>query len=123
MVHHRIGLILVLLLGGCSTIKDVSPYGEPFTIDHDYVTSGPVSAYIGDTPFESASGMRVPDQHAVRDPDVLLPGTRVRFTRKDAPYLVFLVLTGSERGRYAWVQQHSEDIKSFQPVTSEVSNP
>jgi hypothetical protein len=104
----------VLLVTGCSTIKDVSPYGDPFRANHDYVATGPISAYVGDTPFESGNNVSVPDQHALRDADVLAPGTRVRFVRKDAPYLVFLVLTGNEHGRYAWVNQHSEDVPTLE---------
>ena len=116
MLHRRVCLGFVVLVSGCSTIKDVSPYGEPFKINNEYVASGPVSVYVGDTPFESASNVEVPDQHAIRDADVLAPGTRIRFVRKDAPYLVFLVLTGNERGRYAWVKQHSDDIPSLTPA-------
>ena len=118
MWHRWVCVTLVLGLTGCSTIKSVSPYGEPFKIDDEYVASGPVSAYVGDTPFEPTSGVNVPDQHQVRDAAVLQPGTRLKFVRKDAPYLVFLVLTGDERARYAWVGQHSEDIPSLQPVPS-----
>ena len=108
----------LLWVFGCSTIKDVSPYGEPFKIDREYVASGPVSAYVGDTPFEPASGVSVPDQHSLRDAAILTPGTRLKFVRKDAPYLVFLILTGNERARYAWVSQHSDDIPSLQPAES-----
>ena len=118
MQRRWLGFGLAIVFAGCSTIKDVSPYGEPFKIDREYVASGPVSAYVGDTPFEPTSGVSVPDQHSVRDAAILAPGTRVRFVRKDAPYLVFLILTGDERARYAWVSQHSEDIPSLQPVQS-----
>jgi len=118
MWQRWVGLGLCVLIFGCSTIKDVSPYGEPFKIDREYVAAAPVSAYVGDTPYEPSHGISVPDQHQLRDPAVLAPGTRVRFVRKDAPYLVFLILTGDERARYAWVSQHSEDIPSLQRAES-----
>ncbi len=113
-----VGLSFLLFISGCSTIKDVSPYGEPFKIDQEYVAAGPVSAYVGDTPYEPASEVSVPDQHSIRDAAILAPGTRLRFVRKDAPYLVFLILTGDDRARYAWVSQHSDDIPSLQRVDS-----
>jgi hypothetical protein len=122
MLQRWAGLGFLFLWCGCSTMKDVSPYGEPFKIDREYVATGPVSAYVGDTPYEPASGVSVPDQHSLRDAAILVPGTRVRFVRKDSPYLVFLILTGDERARYAWVSQHSEDIPSLQRADS-VKNP
>jgi hypothetical protein len=117
--RRRLALALVLLVGasGCASVKKLPPYEGPFQANHDYTVTGPVSAWLGDAPFESGDALApVPPQRAVRDAEVLPPGTRFQFVRKDAPYLVFLVRNGDAKGRYAWVDQHSEDIKSFEAV-------
>lgn len=107
-----------LLCCGCSTAKQVLPYDGPFKADHEYATTGPIAVWLGDTPFEAGTPQPTPAPRAVRETDVLLPGTQVRFTRKDYPYLVFLVLTGDAKGRYAWLAQHSDDVRSFQEIVT-----
>ena len=115
---QRLVPAFLFLCCGCSTAKQVLPYDGPFKADHEYTTTAPVSVWLGDTPFESAFPQPTPPSRAVRDADVLPPDTPVRFVRKDHPYLVFLVLTGDAKGRYAWVDQLSEDIRSFQPLAT-----
>ena len=107
-----------LLCCGCATAKQVLPYDGPFKADHAYTTTAPVSVWLGDTPFESAFPQPTPPSREVRDADVLAPDTPVRFVRKDYPYLVFLVLGGNAKDRYAWVNQDSEDVRSFQALTT-----
>src|SRR5262245_36200817 len=118
MFLRWVGIGFALGLAGCSTLKDVSPYGEPFRIDREYVAASPVSAYVGDTPIETDRNLNVPDQHSVRDAVVLAPGTRLKFVRKDYSHLVFLVLTGDERARYAWVNPDADGLTALQPVTT-----
>ena len=115
---QRLLPVVYLLCCGCTTAKQVLPYDGPFKADHEYATVAPVAVWLGDMPFESGFPQPTPASRAVRDADVLAPDTHVRFVRKDHPYLVFLILTGDAKGRYAWLDQHSEDIRSFQELVT-----
>ena len=110
---------IALALPGCAGLKKTPIYEGPFDTGSQYVADAPLSAYLDDVPFEhgGAPGTPIPSPvRSLRDPVVLLPGTRLEFTRKDSPYLVFLVKSGENEGRYAWIQQHGEDIERVSPI-------
>ena len=110
-------LALLIVASGCAAVKKLPPYEGPFQANHDYSAATPVSVWLGDTPFEAGNALvSPPPQRKVRDADVLPAGTRFQFVRKDAPYLVFLVRNGEAQGRYAWIDQTSEDLKNFQDI-------
>jgi hypothetical protein len=116
-----VGLGSAGLLGlvACAAVKQTPPYEGPFDQGKVYVADTPLSAWVGDRPLEegAALGSAIDSPvRDVRDPMVLLPGTQLEFIRKDAPYLVFLLKSGEQSGRYAWINQHSEDIPDLSPI-------